>query len=55
MILCRDDGDQAEDYAAVSPTELSVQGGEKIAARIAYLLKRHNFTRKQSISYGVLQ
>ncbi|MEM9213673.1 MAG: SGNH/GDSL hydrolase family protein [Cyanobacteria bacterium P01_F01_bin.150] len=44
---------QPEDYAANAPIEPSVQGGEKIATQIAYLLNHHNFSNKQSSIYGI--
>ena len=43
---------EPEDYAAVSPIEPSVQGGEKIVAGIAQILREHDFNRKQTIVYG---
>ena len=43
--------DRPEDYAAVSPIEPSVQGGEKIASRIAYVLEHHDFSSKQAVMY----
>ena len=41
----------AEDYSAMSPIEPSSAGGEKIARRIALVLRQHNFSSPYSTVY----
>ncbi len=44
--------DQPGDYAAVSPIEPSAQGGTKIAAAIAHLVRTHDPAALQTVVYG---
>jgi hypothetical protein len=42
----------AADYSAVSPIEPSVAGGDKIAAAVAGVVARHDFTRRECVVYS---
>ena len=44
--------DEPGDYAAVSPIEPSAQGGEKIAAALAQLVREHDPAFSRSVIYG---
>lgn len=44
--------DEPSDYAAVSPIEPSAQGGEKIAAALAQLVREHDPAFSRSVIYG---
>ncbi|MBD2099730.1 SGNH/GDSL hydrolase family protein [Leptolyngbya sp. FACHB-261] len=46
-IICN----EASDYAAVSPIEPSVSGGQKIAQAIATIVTEHDFSRQRSVVY----
>jgi len=43
--------DRPEDYSTLSPIEPSSKGGQKIAAQIVQVLKKHDFKAKQSVIY----
>lgn len=43
---------EPEDYAAVSPIEPSVQGGQKIVTCIAQILREHDFGQQQTVVYS---
>ena len=44
--------DEAVDYSPLSPIEPSAQGGEKIAALVAWVLTAHDFGRRECVVYG---
>jgi len=44
--------DEPDDYAAVSPIEPSAQGGRKIAAAIAQLVREHSPGAPRTVVYG---